>query len=252
MKALEIVLCLCLIGAVPQLAACHRVAGSQSREAFRPAHVVDLTHTLGPAFPYIPVPGVTFPFSLAPIASLEKHDDIAEMRHYDVTPIAGRKAAADDAVAVSVPTLFEWAGGLTAFERLTRVFYERVKDDAVLAPVFASMSAEHARYVALFLAEVFGGPSSYSEARGGHRAMVSRHLGRRLTPIQRRRWVELLLDCADESGLPDDPEFRSAFVAYPEWGSRLALLNSQDDAVSELDQPMLKWGWGETGGPYQA
>jgi kynurenine formamidase len=36
-----------------------------------PSHVVDLTHPLDGAFPYIPVPGVTFPFALEPIATLE-------------------------------------------------------------------------------------------------------------------------------------------------------------------------------------
>jgi kynurenine formamidase len=36
-----------------------------------PQHIVDLTHTLDHNFPYIPVPGVTFPFALEPIATLE-------------------------------------------------------------------------------------------------------------------------------------------------------------------------------------
>jgi len=34
-------------------------------------HLVDLTHPLDSDFPYIPVPGVTFPFELQPIATLE-------------------------------------------------------------------------------------------------------------------------------------------------------------------------------------
>lgn len=43
------------------------------RHARRPDHVIDLTHTLSPAFPYIPVPGITFPFAMTPIATLEKN-----------------------------------------------------------------------------------------------------------------------------------------------------------------------------------
>lgn len=35
--------------------------------------VIDLTHTLDASFPYIPVPGVTFPFELEPIATIEEH-----------------------------------------------------------------------------------------------------------------------------------------------------------------------------------
>jgi hemoglobin len=153
--------------------------------------------------------------------------------------------------ASAPPTLHEWAGGLPALERLTALFYARVADDALLAPVFARMSPEHPRHVALFLAEVLRGPARYTAERGGHATMLAHHLGKRLTPAQRTRWVALLLECADEVALPDDPEFRSAFVAYLEWGSRLALLNSQDGVSPVLDQPMPSWGWGEVGGPYQ-
>jgi hemoglobin len=50
--------------------------------------------------------------------------------------------------------------------------------------------------------------------------------------------------------LPDDPEFRSAFVAYLEWGTRLAVINSQPGATVTEDAPMPHWGWGEAKGPY--
>ena len=119
------------------------------------------------------------------------------------------------------PTLYEWLGGQAVLDRLTTRFYERVKDDAILAPVFAHMSGDHPHHVALFLAEVLGGPTTYSEQHGGHAHMVSRHLSRHLSQVQRRAWVALLLDTADELGIPDDPEFRSAIVGYLEWGSRL-------------------------------
>ena len=36
-------------------------------------NIQDLTHTLTPDFPFIPVPGITFPFGIKPIATLEKH-----------------------------------------------------------------------------------------------------------------------------------------------------------------------------------
>jgi hemoglobin len=140
---------------------------------------------------------------------------------------------------------------MPAFERLTSLFYDRVKDDELLASVFAHMSGEHAQRVAWFIAEVFGGPKTYSEQRGGHATMVRQHLGRGLTEAQRVRWTRLLCDCADEAGLPTDPEFRSAFVSYLEWGSRIAVLNSQPGEEPPVEQPMPKWGWGEPGGPWK-
>jgi hemoglobin len=151
----------------------------------------------------------------------------------------------------STPTLYEWAGGMPALERLTTHFYDAVRGDDVLAPVFAHMHSDHPRLVAQFIAEVLGGPDAYSATRGGHAHMVAQHLNRHLTQEQRRRWVERLVTSADAVGLPDDPEFRSALVAYLEWGSRLAVLNSQSGATPVEDAPMPRWGWGVPGGPYQ-
>src|SRR3954462_12514961 len=101
-------------------------------------------------------------------------------------------------MATPVPTVYEWLGGSAALNRLTARFYERVRDNAILAPIFAHMSGEHPRHVAAFLAEVFGGPSDYSAAHGGHPHMVRQHLNRHLNQTQRREWVALLLDTADE------------------------------------------------------
>lgn len=148
------------------------------------------------------------------------------------------------------PTLYEWAGGAAALERLTDLFYTKVKADPLLQPVFAQMDARHPHYVAQFIGEVFGGPVLYSSERGGHRHMIKQHLGRHLSEPLRRRWVELLLDAADEAGLPADPEFRSAFVAYIEWGTRLAVINSQPGVPEPGPEPMPHWGWGEPKGPY--
>src|ERR1700681_3111424 len=125
------------------------------------------------------------------------------------------------------PTLYEWAGGIDRIEALFSKFYQRVPADPILAPVFSKMPAEHFRTVAHFVAEVLGGPQLYSgDGSHSHATMVAKHLARHLTDAQRKRWMLLLLDTADQLKLPDDPEFRSALVGYLEWGSRLAVLNS--------------------------
>lgn len=149
-----------------------------------------------------------------------------------------------------VPTLYDWLGGIDALNRLTERFYQCVKDDPLLAPVFAHMSGEHPAHVAAFLGEVLGGPATYSKQHGGHASMIRHHLDKHLTQEQRRRWMALLLDTADQLQMPDDPEFRSALVGYLEWGSRLAVINSQPGAEVTEDAPMPKWGWGEVKGPY--
>lgn len=150
----------------------------------------------------------------------------------------------------NVPTLYDWLGGMEALNRLTARFYDHVKDDSLLAPIFAHMGADHPAHVAAFLGEVLGGPATYSEKHGGHPHMINQHLNRHLGQEQRRRWVSLLLETADELSMPDDPEFRSALVGYLEWGSRLAVINSQSGAMVDVHAPMPKWGWGEVKGPY--
>lgn len=153
---------------------------------------------------------------------------------------------------VSTPSLYEWMGGKPALDAMLVRFYERVAQDALLAPVFAQMSPDHAAHVSAFIGEVFGGPPHYSESFGGHPNMIRHHLGRALDETKRKRWVDLLCESANELHVPDDPEFRSAFVAYLEWGSRLAVINSQPGTDVDADQPMPKWGWGEAKGPYRA
>jgi hemoglobin len=145
----------------------------------------------------------------------------------------------------ATPTVYEWAGGTEAFERLTETFYGKVREDDVLEPVFRHMDRDHPKHVAAWLAEVFGGPKRYTEEHGGYPHMLSKHRSRNLTEQQRRRWVNLICDAADEAGLPSDPEFRSAFVAYIEWGTRLAVANSQSDANPPPKAPVPRWGWGE-------
>jgi hemoglobin len=152
----------------------------------------------------------------------------------------------------NIPTLYEWAGDMQTFELLFKNFYDKVLKDDLLGEVFKNMSSQHVKHVSHFVAEVFGGPGLYSGEDGGsHAIMAGHHIGKMLTEEKRQRWIHLLILTADEMGLKSDPEFRSAFVGYLEWGTRIAVINSQL-SVNPMGQsePMPKWGWGETGGPY--
>jgi hemoglobin len=151
-----------------------------------------------------------------------------------------------------VPTLAEWLGGRDRLTTLTKRFYEKVPHDSILAPVFAGMDPQHTVHVANFIAEVFGGGKPYSDSGGSHAHMIGRHLGRHLTETQRKRWIGLMLETVDEIGLPSDPEFRAALVGYLEWGTRLAVLNSQEGVEKpDATSPMPQWNWGPPGGPWQ-
>jgi len=144
------------------------------------------------------------------------------------------------------PTLYEWAGGEDAFRRLFDAFYDRVEGDELISPFFpGGVSEQHRAHVTAWWIEVFGGPARYTEELGGYENMLARHRELGITPEARARFVSLLSVAADDAGLPDDAEFRSALLAYAEWGTRLALHNSQPGAEVAPHAPVPRWGWGE-------
>jgi hemoglobin len=150
------------------------------------------------------------------------------------------------------PTIFEWAGGREAFARWMERFYDLVEQRAPeIAALFGgSVSQEHRAHVTDWWAEVMGGPATYTEQRGGYEHMLARHQDLAITPEQRLAFVTLLSRAADDVGLPDDPEFRAAIMGYAEWGTRLAVHNSQPGARVAAHAPVPRWGWG-VAPPYQ-
>lgn len=154
-------------------------------------------------------------------------------------------------MADDVPTLLSWAGGAPAIRRLIDAFYNRVEGDELLGPLFpGGVSEEHRAHVALWWVEVFGGPADYT-ALGGYSRMLAHHRNLAITDEQRFRFATTMSRAADDASLPDDPEFRAAFVGYVEWGTRLALSNSQVDAEPVSEAPVPRWGWG-VAPPYEA
>lgn len=143
------------------------------------------------------------------------------------------------------PTLHQWAGGGAALRAMINAFYDRVERDELIGPLFpGGVSAEHREHVAVWWIEVFGGPAEYTDRLGGYEHMLAHHRGLGITAEQRLRFVELMSRAADDAALPADPEFRAALVGYLEWGTRLAMANSQTDAHVVQRAPVPRWGWG--------
>jgi hemoglobin len=62
--------------------------------------------------------------------------------------------------------------------------------------------------------------------------------------------ITVLQVAADDADLLSDPEFRAALVGYLEWGTRLAMHNSQPRADVVAQAPVPHRGWG-VASPYQ-
>jgi hemoglobin len=143
------------------------------------------------------------------------------------------------------PTLYEWAGGADAIRRLIDCFYDRVEQDDLLSAFFpGGVSVGHREHVAAWWVEVFGGPATYTERHGGYETMLAHHVDLGITAGHRLRFVTLMSLAADDAVLPADPEFRAALVGYLEWGTRIAMANSQPGAQATAHAPVPHWGWG--------
>jgi hemoglobin len=78
----------------------------------------------------------------------------------------------------------------------------------------------------------------------GYERMLARRHDLGITAGRRLAFVTSLSHSADDVGLPSDPEFRAAIMGYPEWGTRLAVHNSQPGAQTVAHAPVPRWGWG--------
>lgn len=113
----------------------------------------------------------------------------------------------------TAPTLFAAVGGMPFFERLVDEFYRGVEADEVLAPLYPEapdFTGAHRR-LTLFLAQYWGGPTTYSEERG-HPRLRMRHFPFPVGPRQRDRWL-LHMTAAVEATTPEGP-VRQALLDY--------------------------------------
>jgi hemoglobin len=141
-------------------------------------------------------------------------------------------------------TLFEYAGGEDALHRLEQIFYDSVLADPLLQPLFGAGQPEHVDHLTAFTAESFGGPDRFSRELGfAH--LIAVHRGLRITEAQRQRFVDLYMTALDRAGMPSNPAFREAVREHVEFGSSVALQNSNaetDEALHPLRE-VPRWSW---------
>ena len=143
-----------------------------------------------------------------------------------------------------MPSLYEHAGGEEALHRLEDTFYSSVLADPLLQPLFGAGRPEHVDHLTAFTAESFGGSDRFTRELGfGH--LIDVHRGLRITEAQRARFVELYMEALDVSGMPTDEPFRQAVRSHVEFGSRVAMGNSNAGSDDELHplREVPRWTW---------
>ena len=143
-----------------------------------------------------------------------------------------------------MPTLFEHAGGWEALHRLEQLFYDSVLRDPLLQPLFGDGQPQHVDHLTMFTAETFGGPDRFTRELG-FQHLIDVHRGLEITEKQRQRFVELYMAALDAAGMPDDEPFRTAAREHVEFGTRVAMQNSNANTDAELHplREVPRWTW---------
>lgn len=133
-----------------------------------------------------------------------------------------RSGASGNAVT---DTVWAQVGGTETFERIVRVFYDGVREDPVLAPMYPDADWEGAIWrLRTFLEQYWGGPTTYSDQRG-HPRLRMRHAAFHVNPEARDRWLLHMNAALDAVALP--PMHDAAFRDYVDRAAQ-AMVNRLD------------------------
>jgi hemoglobin len=121
-------------------------------------------------------------------------------------------------------TLYDAVGGMPFFERLVDRFYAGVAADEVLRPLYPDDLGPSSRHLALFLAQYWGGPTTYDLERG-HPRLRMRHAPFAIGAGERDRWLTHMRAALDEVAPPAPA--REALLEYFEMAAE-AMRNRDD------------------------
>lgn len=130
-------------------------------------------------------------------------------------------------------SMYEALGGDDFFRRLVGRFYEQVKTDDLIGPMYPDDDWEGAENrLRWFLAQYWGGPATYQEQRGAP-MLRRRHFPFPIGMAEAERWLELMGTSLDQ--------FSDAELAPAQ---REALVNHMERvAYMMINQPGQHPGW---------
>jgi hemoglobin len=123
-------------------------------------------------------------------------------------------------------SFYDEIGGQEAIDRIVTRFYEGVATDPVLGPMYPAEDLANgaaAWRLSAFLAQYWGGPTTYSEQRG-HPRLRMRHAPFRVNQEAREHWLTHFRAGLDEARLT--PEQDAKFWGYVTYAAEF-MLNSE-------------------------
>ncbi len=123
-------------------------------------------------------------------------------------------------------TFYDAVGGAETFRKIVSRFYELVREDDVLLPLYPPDELDAAEdRLRMFLEQYWGGPRTYSDQRG-HPRLRMRHVPFRIGPIERDAWLRCMHTAvASIDAQTLDAAHRAELVAYLEMAAQ-AMVNS--------------------------
>lgn len=95
-------------------------------------------------------------------------------------------------------SFYESVGGEETFSAVVRGFYDRVRQDDLIGPMYPEDDWEGAQQrLQWFLAQYWGGPQSFTAHRG-HPRLRMRHHRFAIGQAERDRWLELMKASLDD------------------------------------------------------
>ena len=94
--------------------------------------------------------------------------------------------------------------GEARLQKLSQNFYQEVKKIPELRKLYPEDLEAAERRIFLFLIQVVGGPSTYSEERG-HPRLRMRHLQWKIDSKMRNYWMDAMLHALDTVPLEEEP-----------------------------------------------
>ncbi|MFN8088862.1 MAG: globin [Mycobacterium sp.] len=124
-------------------------------------------------------------------------------------------------------TFYDAVGGAETFRTIVSRFYEQVREDEVLLPLYPVHELDAAEdRLRMFLEQYWGGPRTYSDLRG-HPRLRMRHAPFRIGFIERDAWLRCMhtaVASIDSQTLDED--HRRQLLAYLQMAAD-SMVNSQ-------------------------
>lgn len=96
------------------------------------------------------------------------------------------------AVTEQPRSFYDEVGGAETFRTIVSTFYQLVRDDEILRPLYPDDDLDAAEErLRMFLEQYWGGPRTYSEQRG-HPRLRMRHSPFRVGPFERDAWLRCM------------------------------------------------------------